>query len=384
MSENRHREAGGAVGKALLLLAIWGAGAMLMGLFWVKDSDLTAARQEVLRENSPPPENTASVAPEVFRRNFEFGQPVPGQKGKYQWKVRGQESSPVDANTDKILGFKGEIDDRGNLIEVSSRVALFDRQERVVISKDGVVLQMDWARIEAPEMVMQMKTHDTVFSGGVTTEIDREEATKRQEAAPSPSGQNPPSEKPADTKDTEEKKKKRTPLVITSRELQLLKDKNLAIFTGDVVAKDESGIICADRMEAYNYSEEEQKKDPKLKGVKTVICIGNVKIDQVGKKQAVCARAEYDAKANMIHLYRDPKTGKKVVYRDEEQKFQAKALEMILDRNKNEVTFTGPGGQGEVETIDFNPDRKSFLGFMETEKPQAESGAGKSPKAPQK
>jgi len=372
MSRTARHNKGGVTDKVILLIAIWGAAAMFMALFWVKESDLTAAREEIRRESSSPPDSGASVLPEIYRRGFWFGEPVPGEKGKYQWEVSGKKSEPVDANKDRIFDFKGKLHDRGEIVELSSPIMLFDKENRVISSQDHVLLKTEWAKIEAPEMVMDMKTSNTKFSGGVTTTINRDEAEKRQVASSSSSSEKNPSEKGPPSNDKSKKKKKRTPLVITSQQLRMYSQKNLAIFTGNVVANDESGIIYADRMEAYNYSDEEQKKDPKLKGVKTVICVGNVKIDQMGKKQALCARALYDAKANFVHLYSDPKTGKKVVYRDEEQKFQAKALEMILDRNKNEVTFTGPGGKGEVEVIDFNPDRKSFLGFMGPEKKKSE------------
>jgi lipopolysaccharide export system protein LptA len=377
MNASPRHNRGGLIDKAILLMLIWGAAALFMALFWVKESDLSAARQELRHQKSSPPESKDSVLPEISRQNFWFGEPVPGQKGKYQWEVSGKRSVPINANTDKILDFKGKQHDRDEIVELSSPIVFFDKENRVISSQNDVVLQTQWARIEAPEVVMEMKTRNAKFSGGVTTTIDREEAEKRQLTGESPPPEKTPPEETPDTSD-ESKKKERIPLVITSQQLRMYSEKNLAIFIGNVVAKDESGIIYADTMEAYNYSDEEQKKDAKLKGVKTVICIGSVKIDQMGKKQALCEKAVYDAKSNIVHLYSDPKTGRKVVYRDEEQKFQAKALEMILDRNKNEVTFTGPEDKGEVEVIDFNKDRKSFLGLMEpgtdkSDKP--ESGA---------
>jgi hypothetical protein len=47
---------------------------------------------------------------------------------------------------------------------------------------------------------------------------------------------------------------------------------------------------------------------------------------------------------------------------------QIKALELIFDRNENKITF-----DKEVETIEYNPDRKGFLGFMEPERRKSES-----------
>jgi lipopolysaccharide transport protein LptA len=370
----------GLAGKAVLLLAVWVAAAILMALLWVKESDITAARREVRREKAGPSDDAPAMVPRISREDFEFRLPIPGEKGKYQWKVKGDKAVSVDANTDKIFGFRGEMIDRGEPLELSSETVLFDKEKRVLSTNDDVVLKAPWARIESHGMLMEMATNDAQFSGGVTTQIDREEAEKRQ-IAPSASDQKNAPPKATEKDEGKAKKKKKSPLVITSRELRLRSKQNLAIFTGEVLAKDDSGTISAERMEAQNYSQEETKKDPKLKGVKKVICTGDVKIDQVeGKKQARCARAEYDAATNIIHLYYDPKTGKKVVYRDEEQKIQTEAEEMTIDRTTSVVEFKGEHSQ--VKTVDFNPDRKSFLGFMEPpatkpDKPKPEPGSGK-------
>ncbi len=378
MNGRTQQNRGGIKDRVLLLLVIWGAAAMFMALFWVKQNDLSAARQELRRQSSPSQDDNDAVLPEVFRQDFWFGEPVAGEKDKYAWEVSGERSEPVDASTDRIFGFKGKLHERDEVVELSSPIVLFDKDNRLISSKKDVVLQTEWAKVEAPEILMDMNTSDTKFSGGVTTTIDREEAEKRHLGnEPPPAEGTPPAGAPRSTDEAAKEKKKRTPLVITSRQLRMYSEKDLAIFIGNVVAKDESGVIYADRMEAYNYSDEETEKDPKLKGVKTVICIGNVKIDQLGVKQALCERAVYDAKSNTVHLYSDVQAGKKVVYRDEKDKFQAKALEMILDRNKNEVTFTGPGGKGEVEVVDYNEDRKSFLGLMEPEQKKPDTpGSG--------
>jgi lipopolysaccharide export system protein LptA len=354
----------------MFLTVIWGAAAMFMALFWVKERDLADARQDLRNDGSPPSRETTSVMPNIFRRNFWFGEPLPGQRGKYQWEVNGDRSVPVDAQTDKVFGFKGKTQNRGETVELSSPLVLLNKENRTISSRDGVVVQLDWAKIEAREMLMEMQSSDTRFSGGVTTQIDTEEAKKRQGNPAPPVITEKKTEAKPEATDKPPEKKKKTPLVITSDELRMFAKKNLAIFIGNVVAKDESGVIVADRMEALNYSEEETKKDANLKGVKTVICTGNVKIDQLGKKQAVCERAVYDAKANTVHLYYDAETGKKVVYRDEEEKWQAEAQEMILDRNTNEVRFLG--GESQVKTVDFNEDRKSFLGFMEPDRPKSD------------
>lgn len=380
---------GGLIAKVMLLAAIWGAGALFLSLFWVKGKDLAAAREDLRNLSSPSPRETEPVMPKISRRNFWFGEPVPGQKGKYHWEVTGDRSAALDATTDSIFGFKGKTLNRGETIELASPLVRLNKENRTLSSRDNVVVQLEWARIESREMLMDMESSDTRFSGGVTTEIDTEEAKKKQGNPARPAGTQKktdpetqagtPAVRPTEPDSAEKppEKKKKTPLVITSEELRMFARKNLAIFIGDVLAKDESGIIVADRMEALNYSDEETEKDPKQKGVKTVICTGNVKIDQLGKKQALCQRAVYDAKTNTVHLYYDAETGKKVVYRDEEEKWQAEAQEMILDRNRNEVKFVG-----QVKTVDFNEDRKSFLGFMEPDRPKSEkekpaSGSGK-------
>lgn len=363
----RH-EPRGFAGKALLLLGIWGAAALFMALFWVKNSDLLAAREEALREKLPPSEETAALMPEITRRDFEFKLPVPGQRGKYHWKVNGRRSVSVTPTTDKIFDFKGEMVDRDEVTTLSSPVALFDKEERILSSQDGVVLQTEWARVEAPKMLVQMKSDNTEFSGGVMTRIDTAKAPVN-EFAPNASATNGIVTEGTNAEKPKKKKKKRSPLVITSKKLSLDMKKNTAIYTGDVAAKDDSGRIYADKMKAENYTDEEKKKNPKLKGVKTVTCTGNVVIDQTeGKKQARCTKAVYDAASNIIRLYGDPKTGRKVVYRDEVAMRQIKALELIFDRNENKVTF-----DKEVETIEYNPDRKSFLGFMGPERSKPET-----------
>ncbi len=359
----KHIETTGFARKAFLLIGIWGVGAVFMALFWVRSGDLVAARREASRETLPPSEDTDRLMPEITRRDFVFKLPVPGEKGKYLWKVKGRKSVSVSPTTDRIFGFNGEMVDGDERTVLTSPVVLFNKEDRILSSQEGVVLQSEWARIDAPEIVMDMKSNLTEFSGGVTSEINMEEAAKRGvvPASPPRDDDTPP---PAATDKPKTNKKKRSPLIITSKKLKVDMKHNRAIYTGKVVARDEGGVIFADRMEAENYTKEETKKDPKLKGVKTVTCIGNVVIDQTeAKKQARCVKAFYDAKSNIIHLHGDPKTGKKVVYRDENTQRQVKAFELIFDRNANTVTF-----ERDVETIEFNPDRNTFLGFMEPDR----------------
>jgi lipopolysaccharide export system protein LptA len=365
--------------KILSFIALCAAGAFLITLFWVRESDLNAAREDFLRKGLSAAGAKAAMMPKVFRRDFEIKLPLPGRKGGYRWRVEGRESASLDAVTDEILDFKGEMIEGGQVMRLSSPVVLFNREKRILSSKSGVrVEQSQWGKIEAREMVMGVEGVDPVLSGDVRAEIDREKVVAVQGASASEAsrGEEPRSETPE--KPAQEKKKKRSPLVIKSVKLNLYPDKNLAIFTGKVSAKDDSGIIQAEEMKAHYYSEEERKKNPDL-NIKQVECIGNVKIDQVkGEKQALCARAVYDAKSNIVHLEYDPKTGKKVVYRDEVQKWQVEALWMILDRNKNEVTFEGER-ENQVTVVDFNPDRKSFFGIFEPvqdESPQEPSAEG--------
>ncbi len=355
MSGIKRRQTAALAGKALSLLAFCGVAAMLVALFWVRESDIAFAGDELLRENSPSPDSTVAFIPKITRREFEFKEPVPGKKGKYRWKVRGRKSVFVNSTTDKIFDFGAEMVDGGDVMKLSSSVALFDKdeKERVLFCEGGVSTQLDIARLLPSESA----------------------------DAPSPSGAD---SREDTTPDEPKKKKKRSPLVITSQRFSLKLKKEepaskpdkkserspMAVYTGNVVARDDSGIMYADKMEVWNYSEEDKKKNPKLKGIKTVVCSGNVAINQVeGKKQARCEKAAYDAKSNIIHLYGNPKTGKKVVYRDEEAMKQIKALELIFDRNKDEVIF-----DKEVETIDFSPDRKSFLGFTEPERTPPKGG----------
>ena len=373
MTGNRRLAIESLAKKALLLAVIWGVAAMFMALFWVKKGDIAAARDEALRGKSPPSENAAANLPTITRRNFEFKFPVPGERGKYHWKVGGQRSVSVSATTDRITDFRGEMEEAAGVFRLSSPTALFDKENRVLTASEHVVLKSEWVTTKAAEMTMDMKTNVTEFSGGVTTEIDREEAEKREAlpTATAPPGETSGPAKPPPDKPKEEKKKK-SPLVITSEKLSVELKRNRAIYRGKVVARDESGTIYADTMEAYYYSDEEKKKNPKRKGIKTVTCLGDVIMDQTaGKKQARCVRAVYDAETNILHLYGDPKAGKKVVYRDEEAKNQVKALELIFDRNKDEITF-----EREVEAISFDPDRESFLGFMGEERPKPEERKG--------
>lgn len=364
MSDNKRRETAALARKALLLVTFLGAAAiMFMGLFWVRESDLAGARDEILREKSTSSHNTASLMPKITREHFEFKEPVPGEKGKYRWRVSGGESVSISPTVDRIEEFAGEVVDGGDRIKLSAPVATFDKdkQQRILSCPDGVITEIHIANVSPSESAA---------------------------AAPSPGGNADPA-KTASGKPKEEKKK-RSPLIITSdtfivdlkKETRASPPKGgekkaepppLAVYIGNVVARDDNGIIYADKMEVWVYSEEDKKKNPKLKGIKTVRCTGDVKIDQPkGQKQARCAVAVYDAKANIIHLHGDPKTGKKVVYRDEADMTQIKALELIFDRNKDEIIF-----KHGVETIDFNPERKSFLGFMEPE--QTPQGGGRKP-----
>lgn len=97
------------------------------------------------------------------------------------------------------------------------------------------------------------------------------------------------------------------PIEITSDSLQVEQQKNLAIFTGNVVAIQNDVRLKSDKMTVYYTSSDEQKADTKnpdeqKQTIKKIDVEGNVFL-ATPEETASGARGDYDVAGEEIHLF---------------------------------------------------------------------------------
>ena len=102
-------------------------------------------------------------------------------------------------------------------------------------------------------------------------------------------------EKPAEKKKA--KKKKRGPVTIEAKKVESYRAKNMVVFTGDVIVRQENLFIYASRVEAY--------LGKGGKGVERLKALGNVRIIQ-GERFGRCEEADYYTREGIVVLKGNP------------------------------------------------------------------------------
>jgi lipopolysaccharide export system protein LptA len=129
------------------------------------------------------------------------------------------------------------------------------------------------------------------------------------------------------------------PIVIDADRMEAFKKEGLVIFTGSVVAKQESSVQTADRMEVY--------LDDKGERVLRIVSTGNVKIVTEDCRTGTAKRAEYYDDDQRLLLIGDAK-----VWQDENV-VTGEEIELFLADDRSTVRS---GSQGRVKSV-FYPKR---------------------------
>jgi lipopolysaccharide export system protein LptA len=177
-----------------------------------------------------------------------------------------------------------------------------------------------------------------VLGGGVSPLVAQTKAP-----APAPKGGSAPpaaTSKPA-AKSTDKGigPRSNAPIVIDADRMEAFKKEGLVVFTGNVVAKQESSVQNADRMEVY--------LDDKGERVLRIISTGNVKIVTEDCRTGTAKRAEYYDDDQKLLLIGDAKVWQ------EDNVVTGERMVMYLADDRSEAE-SGP--QGRVKSV-FYPKR---------------------------
>jgi lipopolysaccharide export system protein LptA len=133
--------------------------------------------------------------------------------------------------------------------------------------------------------------------------------------------------------------KSNAPIVIDADRMEAFKKEGLVVFTGNVVAKQESSVQNADRMEVY--------LDDKGERVLRIISTGNVKIVTEDCRTGTAKRVEYYDDDQKLLLIGDAKVWQ------EDNVVTGERIVMYLADDRSEVEA---GPQGRVKSV-FYPKR---------------------------
>jgi len=327
-------------------------------VFCVKAADKERVQRLILREKQRKdlpvePER----APEITRWDFNFRLPVTGQKDLYRWEVKGGMGRSIDSVKDRISPFVGEFMEDSEPVMLRSPTVIFDKNKRVLTSTTDVLIDLPWAKIAGRGFRFNMEDRFCKILNDCHTTIEK------SEAGASPMMGNPGQVVADESSDTAGKAKKPNILKIDSRKFYYYGSEGRQVWAEEVFAWDSNGVIKADRMEAFNYSDEEKAKNPNLSGIKRIVCTGNVKIDQ-NTKWAVADTTVYMAESDVLILTAKP--GKKATYweesADKATATKVSANEIISYRKKNSFQAT----KGQQTTFDIprsEINKVSILGF---------------------
>jgi lipopolysaccharide export system protein LptA len=160
--------------------------------------------------------------------------------------------------------------------------------------------------------------------------------------APAPkSGTSPAAPKSAPAKSGEKSAgpKSNSPIVIDADRMEAFKKEGLVVFTGNVVAKQDTSVQTADRMEVY--------LDDKVERVLRIISTGNVKIVTEDCRTGTARRAEYYDDDQRLLLIGDAKVWQ------EDNVITGDEIEILLAEDKSTVKG---GTRGRVKSV-FYPKR---------------------------
>jgi lipopolysaccharide export system protein LptA len=148
-----------------------------------------------------------------------------------------------------------------------------------------------------------------------------------------------PKSAPAKSGDKSAGPRSNAPIVIDADRMEAFKKEGLVVFTGNVVAKQDTSVQTADRMEVY--------LDDKGERVLRIISTGNVKIVTEDCRTGTAKRAEYYDDDQKLLLIGDAKVWQ------EDNVVTGERVVMYLADDRSEVEA---GPQGRVKSV-FYPKR---------------------------
>lgn len=306
--------------------------------------------------------------PKISKWDFSITLPVEGTTGANQWKVEGAYSTYYRRHGQLIYDFIGETLGGGNPVKLMSPKMAFDDQQRELSTSYPIYAELGWGSVTGTGLRLRWLEDLIIVRDDV--EVALKPGQLPEEVGGSGDSDGKRSEEKEDGDGTEDENEEKEPgedsdvLIITSNTLKIFGKEDRAKFIGDVVARDKRGTIWADVMNVQNYTKEERKADPEKKGVKTVVCIGHVRID-LEEKAAKCHYAEFDSATSIITLIghykpRHPDWHRKAALADipswmrlcsdleyiqvdywEEDKHQITSDVVIMNRETKEVEFKG-------------------------------------------
>jgi lipopolysaccharide transport protein LptA len=358
------------------------------------EAEVQRAAAALQNESKPSEARDPYAWPDVVRWSFVTELPVAEKVNAYRWRAQGGLACSLDRDRDRLVNFRLDTPNAKDPIELSAPVALFDKAARILTSNAGAQVIFTWGTVTSTDLRIELDTVDAFFDNNVVVVV-----TERGNIGLAPGGAATTDDSTganetaggddagaADGDTTNEPKKE--PLTITADHFEIRSAEDKGIFTGNVIAKDGTGTICADKMIVEYYTKQEKQADPTLTGMKLITCIGHVRIDQqtgptidpetgqqTGKKteQAFCEQAVYDVAKNIMTMEKSETA--QVRYRkvSDEEHYEIEADSVVIDRN--------PGGKtlfsGHTKTVDFSPTREAFFGLMEKDQEtQTDDGAG--------
>lgn len=346
------------------------------------EAEVEAAAAALKAEARPVKERDPYAWPDVVRWEFSTVLPVADEVNAYHWRAQGGLACSLDRDRDRYINFHLDTPNAKDPIELNAPEAIFDRAARTLTSDAGAQVAFTWGNVTSTEMTIELDTTNAFFDRNVivvvTDKVDIGLAPDGTEATEDDDNDGAGTDEAAagDDDDEEAEKPKKEPLTITAEHFEIDSANDTGTFIGNVIAKDGTGTIEADKMIVEYYSKEEKRANPELTGMKLITCIGHVRIDQsapagvdpetgeaIGKKSelALCERAEFDVAKNTITMTKSE--AKQVRYRKEsaDENIEITADEVVIDRN--------PGGRtlftGHTKTVDFSPTREDFFGLVE-------------------
>jgi len=333
------------------------------------EADIERAAARVRSERHPPERRDPFFAwPQVTRWHFVTHLPIAGEVNRYRWRAQAEYAHSLDPDRDRMVNFQLETLGGEDRIKLVSPIVLFNKKARILSSEVPTRVTFSWGTVDSDTMRLELDSVNAFFDENVLVEAVREKAPggffgadgTNDDSSNDTGNAADDAADDAEQGDTDAAESAKAPLRITADHFEILAAKDTGIFTGNVVAKDKSGTIWADKMIVLYYSDAEKKADPSRTGMKRVTCIGHVRIDQK-TEQAKCDQAVFDIQTNIVTMTKS-KTAQ-VVYRKEDgdDKLQILADKVIIDRN--------PGGKTQwhdnVKVVDFSESRESFLGVPE-------------------
>jgi len=330
---------------------------LLLKVFHVRASDVNHVRKLMRQQEelagAPDAEMTA---PKVSRYGFSFKLPVAGEKGKHHWKITGGVSRSIDENRDLIYPFHGDFVEGGDPVSLYAPTIVFDKNLRLLTSDEPVVIDLSWSRHKGRGFFFDMEKRICKTYENSTTRINKQGA----KSSPVLGGSAP--DTGTEARRTMAIDTSGGTLTINADKFSYYMSEDRMLYQGNVFAWDADGVIKADVMEVFCYSEQEKQDTPTLSGVKRIICTGNVKIDQI-TKWAVGEKAVYDVARDVVTLTADaPRRAKYWELSDDEKEITIVGGQKIVHlRSRNE--FTAETGATHQHLLASKINKVKILGF---------------------